>query len=219
LYPQYSLSATESSIDRVRSLVREGGYSAKLRFVPAFYGHPAFIRSFSTVAEKTLQEFPADHVLFSFHGLPERHVHKTDASGRHCLSSPDCCVSVGEANRNCYRAQSFATAHALARELGMSPADFGKRYSVAFQSRLGRSPWIRPYTDLVFSDLVKSGVKRLAVMCPSFVADCLETLEEIGIRGRESFIQLGGEDLRLIPSLNSTDDWARAVCEIAGGAY
>src|SRR5690606_27520586 len=114
----------------------------------------------------------------SFHGLPERHMIKSDESGQHCLASETCCERIVQANRNCYRAQCFATARALASALEL-PAD---RYTVSFQSRLGRAVWIRPYTDVLLTELPKRGVRKLAVVCPAFVADCLETLEEIGIR-------------------------------------
>jgi ferrochelatase len=218
LYPQYSLAATESSIQKVKSEAHLCGFSGRLKFVPPFFSDSGFIEAFGKEGDQALQDFKYDHILFSFHGLPERHCRKTDRSGSHCFSSPDCCAQVSDVNRDCYRAQCFATAHAIARELGMGTQDFGKRYSVSFQSRLGRTPWIRPYTDLIFSDLVKQGVKKLAVMCPSFVADCLETLEEIQIRGRDSFLAVGGEDLRLVPSLNSSDKWAEAVCELVNTA-
>jgi ferrochelatase len=214
MYPQYSLAATESSICKVREEARACGFSGNFRIVPAFYSHPQFVDSFGGLATQSLQDFKYDHLLFSFHGLPERHCKKTDQTGSHCFSSPDCCAVIADVNRDCYRAQSFATAHAIAKQMGFTSQDFGRRYSVSFQSRLGRTPWIRPYTDLVFPELVAQGVKRLAVMCPSFVADCLETLEEIQIRGREMFISAGGEDLRLVPSLNSSDSWAEAVCSL-----
>ena len=164
-----------------------------------------------------LSELAADHVLFSFHGLPERHVTKSDETGEHCLASPDCCAAVGSNNHHCYRAQCFATARLVAAELGLST----DQWTVSFQSRLGRTPWIKPYTDLVIPELAKRGVKRLAVFCPAFVADCLETLEEIGLRARDQFIQCGGEALRLVPSLNAHPTWiatgARLVRETAGG--
>lgn len=213
LYPQYSLSATESSIVRTRALASRLAPGMRLRFVPAFYDDPSFIDSFAQVARQALQGFDFDHLLFSFHGLPERQVKKTDRSaGRsHCLSGPDCCARMTQENRDCYRAQSYATAAALARALGLEPG----RFTVCFQSRLGRTPWIKPYTDQLYIELAARGVKRVAVMCPAFVSDCLETLEEIQIRGRDEFRKLGGEDLRLVPSLNSSAPWARAVLGLA----
>ena len=143
----------------------------------------------------------------SYHGLPERQIRKLDASGRHCLERDDCCDAISDANRDCYRAQCFATTRALAGALGL-PAG---AISTAFQSRLGRTPWIRPYTDLVLPELHQGGVRRVAVLCPSFVADCLETLEEIGMRAREQWRGLGGEELVLVPSLNAHPRWVEAV--------
>jgi ferrochelatase len=134
-------------------------------------------------------------------------VRKSDRTGAHCLARPDCCDAPGPANRDCYRAHCFATARGLAARLAL-PAE---RWSVAFQSRLGRTPWIRPYTDLRLPELAKAGVRRLAVACPSFVADCLETLEEIGIRGRAQWRACGGEDLLLVPCPNAHPLWVETV--------
>jgi ferrochelatase len=214
LYPQYSLAATESSVARTRALAAREAPAMRLRFVPAFYDHPGFVRAFAEAARESLAGYDYDHLLFSFHGLPERQVRRTDRSpGRaHCLRGAGCCDAIGEANRDCYRAQCYATARALQRELGLAPG----RSTVCFQSRLGRTPWIRPYTDVMYSELARRGVRRLAVMCPAFVADCLETLEEIRLRGREDFVRQGGEELRLVPSLNARPAWARAVLELAG---
>jgi ferrochelatase len=210
LYPQYSLAATESSITEVKRVLRALGSSIPLQIPREFHTHRGFITAFAEVGRARLAEFRPDHALFSFHGLPERQILRTDPSGAHCLKDSSCCDAVGERNRQCYRAQAHATARAIALELKLAPS----HYSVSFQSRLGRTPWIRPYTDIRFGELVKSGVKRLAVFCPAFVADCLETLEEIQIRGREQFRSLGGEELLLIPSLNSEPAWVRAVAEL-----
>ena len=144
-----------------------------------------------------------DHLLFSFHGLPERHLRKADPSGCHCLASGDCCERPHPAHRTCYRAQCFATVRAFTRAAGV-PAE---KFSVAFQSRLGRDPWIKPYTDAELVRLAASGCRRLLVMCPAFVSDCLETLEEVAIRGRETFLRAGGAELTLIPCLNSHPQW------------
>ena len=156
-----------------------------------------------------IDDLNPDHVLFSFHGLPERHLRKSDPSGRHCLERDDCCAAVTEVNRYCYRAQCFHTARGIASRLGLDGD-----WSVSFQSRLGRTPWIRPYTDEVILELAANGVKRLAVYCPAFVADCLETLEEIGIRAREDFLAHGGEDLRLVPSLNAHRTWIETAARL-----
>jgi protoporphyrin/coproporphyrin ferrochelatase len=213
LYPQYSLAATESSIEACRAIAREVAPGMKLEFQPAFHADPKFLDAFAGIARREMKGFgfEVDHTLFSFHGLPERQIKRTDPSGSHCLASANCCVQMTEVNRDCYRAQCYETARQLAARLGLAP----DRYTVCFQSRLGRTPWIRPYTDVVYGELTRRGIRRVAVLCPAFVADCLETLEEVAIRGREQFRELGGEELRLISSLNADPDWATAVAELA----
>ncbi|MEO7164658.1 MAG: ferrochelatase [Bdellovibrionia bacterium] len=208
LYPQYSLAATESSVAKCTELFQKIIPGGTLSFVPPFYSQSIFIDSFVEVFKKSLINFSYDHLLFSFHGLPERQVKKT--TNNFCFSQDSCCSEITEANQNCYRAQCYATAKLLAKGLGIP----GDKYSVCFQSRLGRTPWIRPYTDELYRELPKKGVRRLAVACPAFVADCLETLEEVQIRGREEFIQSGGEELKLIPSLNSSGSWVQAVADM-----
>jgi ferrochelatase len=210
LYPQYAASSTGSSLEAIFRVLSGRWVVPSLRVVPPFYDDPGFLDAFAEVARPILAE-GYDHVLFSFHGLPERQVKKTDDSGRHCLASDACCERIEPVNRHCYRAQSFATARGLAERLGLDAA----RSSVSFQSRLGRTPWIRPYTDVVLPELLAAGKKRIAVMCPAFVADCLETLEEIGIRAREQFTTAGGERLTLVPSLNATPRWVDVVVDLA----
>jgi ferrochelatase len=211
LFPQYSSAAWGSAVERVFVEATRRWNVPALSVVPPFYDHPAFVRAFAAVARPVLEELRPDRVLMSFHGLPQRHVIKSDASdGRHCLRSEGCCDRIVAANRNCYRAQCAASARAIAGALGLS-AD---AWEMTFQSRLGREPWIRPYTDLRIRDLARAGSRRLAVLCPAFVADCLETLEEIGIRARDDFLANGGEELRLVPSLNASDVWVDAVLEI-----
>jgi protoporphyrin/coproporphyrin ferrochelatase len=211
LFPQYASSSTGSAVEELYRVAGAELTVAPIEIRPAFYDDPGFVAAFVAVGRAALDGFAADHVLFSFHGLPERHMKEGDPSGRHCLASPDCCAAITEVNRNCYRAQSFATARELAGRLEL--ADGG--WTVSFQSRLGRTPWIKPYTDLVLDELAARGVKRLAVFCPAFVADCLETLEEIGLRARAQFKAAGGDDLVLVPSLNATPAWADAVAAIA----
>jgi ferrochelatase len=212
LFPQYASSSTGSALERVFLEAGRLWNVPSIRVVPPFYGHAAFIDAFAAVARPHLDAFRPDHVLFSFHGLPERQIVKSDESGgAHCLRSADCCERPTDANRMCYRHQCFVTMGALAARLGLEAG----RFEIGFQSRLGRSPWIRPYTDLLVRDLAAKGVKRLAVLCPAFVADCLETLEEIGMRAREDFRAHGGEDLLLVPSLNSHDAWVRGVVELS----
>jgi ferrochelatase len=178
--------------------------------VPAFHADPGFLEAFTQVASPVLEAARPDHVLFSFHGLPARQLTSLDGSGQHCLAAENCCQALGEVNRQCYRAQCMATTRALASRLGLVEGG----YSVGFQSRLGRG-WIEPFTDVLVEALAKKKVARLAVLCPAFVSDCLETLEEIGLRARESFQAAGGEELILVPSLNAHPSWVAAVAGLA----
>jgi ferrochelatase len=210
LFPQYSAAASGSALERVYEVVGDNWNVPAVETIAPFYDDPGFIGAFAEVAQRHMAAFRPDFVLFSYHGLPERHMRKSDPTGTHCLQSPTCCDAIGPANRNCYRAHCFATTRALAAKLGLG-AD---QHSVSFQSRLGSTPWIHPYTDLVLPELAKAGKKRLAVMSPAFVADCLETVEEIGIRAKEQWRSLGGEDLLLVPSLNAEPPWVAAVTRL-----
>ncbi len=210
LYPQHATATTTTTVEHFVEVLARRGHVPPFAVVPPFYDHPSFVRAFAQVGRPVLEEKRPDHVLMSFHGLPERQVTRLDRTGAHCLGAETCCDAIVEANRHCYRAQCFATARALAAELGI-PED---GYTVTFQSRLGRTPWIRPYSDLVIPELARQGKKRLVVFCPAFVTDCLETLEEIGLRGRDSFREAGGEELTLVPSLNAHPAWVGAVAEL-----
>ena len=210
LFPQHSEAASGSALAEVFEQAARFSDLPAGNPLPAFYDHPGFVSAFARIAEPRLREFRPDHVLFSYHGLPERQLRRADPSGAHCLQRSDCCNSIGETNRNCYRAQCVATSRALAKALDL-PAE---RHSLSFQSRLGRTPWIRPYTDQVLPELAGRGVKRLAVLCPAFVADCLETLEEIGIRARQQWIDHGGEALLLVPCPNAHPSWIEAVADM-----
>lgn len=206
LFPQYSQSAWQTAAVASRRLADER--NLEISFVPPFFDHPGFLAALADGARPTLEEFEPDHLLISFHGLPERHIRRSDRSKEgYCLTRADCCKEIVEENRDCYRAQCHATARGLAELLDLGPDG----WDMAFQSRLGRTPWIRPFTDHRITELAATGCRRLAVICPSFVADCLETLEEIQIRARESFLAAGGEDLRLIPTVNSSDAWVEVT--------
>lgn len=211
LYPQYSSSAVGSSVEKVLKTLETFWNIPPIRVVPPFYGSDKFIDGFRRRGKAEMKTIKPDHVLFSFHGLPERHIRKSAQGKDVCLTKDDsCCARISEKNAYCYRAQCFETARHLARELELSKSS----YTVCFQSRLGRMPWIKPYTDHVLIDLAKRKHKKILVFCPSFVADCLETLEEIAIRGRESFISHGGEELRLAPSLNDESYWVETVSDM-----
>jgi ferrochelatase len=215
LFPQYSEAATGSVLARVRELAQAAADGPSVCALHPFYAHPGFVSAWVAAARPELDAFGPDHVLFSYHGLPERQVRAADPSGRHCLADDACCDAIGPANRDCYRAQCLATTRALALALDLPRG----AHSTSFQSRLGRTPWIRPHTDHVLPELAATGVRRLAVLCPAFVADCLETLEEIGIRARAQWREVGGEELHLVPSLNAHPTWASAVAEMIRTAH
>ncbi len=207
LYPQYAESSYETAVVETKRAAQDSGCADNLLFFPPFYDRPEFISAFARRIAENTEPGWADHFVFSFHSLPERHLKRLDATQQHCLVTPDCCDQVSAVNRNCYRAQCFFTAREIAAQLGLKDDD----YTVSFQSRLGRAKWIGPTTEVVLQELAGRGVKRVAVSCPSFVADCLETLEEMGIRGRQTFIDAGGEDLRLVPALNADPFWVNTV--------
>jgi ferrochelatase len=211
LFPQYAASSTGSAVAEFERVMGRQDGAPPFRILPPFYRDPGFIEAFAKIAEGVFEKIRPDHVLFSFHGLPERHILKEDPVGNHCLQFDECCDQDVMQNQKCYRSHAFKTAHALRKRLGI-PDDV---CSVSFQSRLGRTPWLKPYTDLVIPELVREGKKRLVVFCPSFVADCLETLEEIGIRARASAMEAGAEAFELVPSLNDSPLWVDAVCRMA----
>lgn len=206
LFPHYAMSSFETAVLRVQELAATISPGMRLKIATPFYRDPEYITALVASSLEYLQS-DYDHLLFSFHGLPERHLRKSDPTGCHCLKSPDCCETPSLAHETCYRAQCFATVRAFVEQANISAGKF----SVSFQSRLGRDPWLKPYTDYEFERLAKSGVKKMFVMCPAFVSDCLETLEEIAMRGKKSFIQAGGKELTLIPCLNEHPRWLNAL--------
>lgn len=211
LFPQFAASSTRTALEETTRQAPKVWDAPHLVEVESFYDHPGFIDAFAEVGKRGLAAAKPDHILFSFHGLPERHIKAEDDSGEHCLVKDDCCARMTDANQHCYRAHCYSTARAIAAKLDLAEAD----YTVCFQSRLGRTPWIKPWTDVLLGELGAAGKKRLVVFSPAFVADCLETLEEIGIRGKKQFLAAGGEELILIPSLNSSATWTDAVADIA----
>jgi ferrochelatase len=206
LFPQYAASSTATAVARVMELASARWDVGAFDIVPAFHADAGFLTAVTAVAQPALAAAAPDHVLFSFHGLPERQIKKSGDA--RCLADAACC---DREQPRCYRAQCFATARALAARLQLDES----KYTVCFQSRLGRTPWITPHTDVLLDELPQKGIKRLAVMCPAFVADCLETLEEIGLRARAQWKAAGGDELVLVPSLNATPAWIEAVCAIA----
>ncbi len=202
MFPHYAMSSYETAVEHVRQVLRRLSPNTGLYVVPPYYDRPEYIEALAASAGSYLS-LGFDHLMFSFHGLPERHLRKSDTTGCHCLKKDNCCETPSPAHATCYRAQCFKTVKLFASKAGLP---LGK-YSVAFQSRLGRDPWLQPYTDQELTRLAAAGVKRLAVICPAFVADCLETLEEIGMRGRETFIHAGGKEFTMIPCLNEHPLW------------
>lgn len=207
LYPQYSAAATGSSLEAFREAAR-APHVPPYELLPAFYADPGFIAAWRAVAQPELEAFQPDYVLFSYHGLPLRQVRA--AHPERCLTSADCCERVEPDNVNCYRAHCFATTRALAAALELPP----ESHSLSFQSRLSAA-WLEPFTDRVLPELAALGRRRLAVLCPAFVADCLETLEEIAIRGGETFREHGGEHYAAIPCLNDSDPGMRLIETLA----
>jgi ferrochelatase len=210
LFPQYASAAGGSATQRALELIGARPNILNLRSLGAFYDEPGFLRSAVAVARPLLDGFAPDHVLFSYHGLPEKQVVKSDPSGDWCLAAENCCDTITAVNGFCYRAQCFATTRGLVAELGLEEGG----YSTTFQSRLAGQKWIEPYTDKRLAGLHDQGVRRLAVFTPSFTADCLETLEEIGIRLRAQWEGIGGGEMLLLPCVNSHDSWAQAVASM-----
>lgn len=210
LFPQYSSAANGSALELVYRLACEKWNVPAISSTPEFFDDDGFLNSWVHVARPKLDEFKPDHILFSYHGLPERHVEKSDDTGQHCLKKEGCCDTLVHANRHCYRAQCYATTRELVARLGLEEGS----YTSTFQSRLGRDPWIKPATDEYLPVIAKKGVRRLAVLCPAFVTDCLETLEEIAIRAKEDFVEAGGEDLLHVPCLNDDPVWLDALANI-----
>lgn len=210
LYPQFADSTVTTVVEEARRVMRRHRLPFALDILPPFYDQPEYLAALAESARPYLEQ-GYDHLLLSYHGLPERHLHKSDPSGSHCLKGADCCQRAsGAVLDSCYRAQCLRTSTGLAAELGLEDG----RWSVAFQSRLGRDKWIEPYTDATIEALAQQGVKKLLVMCPAFVADCIETLEEIGDEGRAEFRAAGGDDLLLVPCLNDHPQWVNALVSL-----
>lgn len=222
LYPQYAESTTRSSVEeceRVLSRLSSEASAARVRMkvIKPFYDHVEYLDAMETVIRESLSATDAaltsssDHMLFTFHGLPVKHLRRIDGGRGICYSQESCCAEISARNQNCYRAQCLATARILAKRLGLG----NTQWSAAFQSRMGRGRWIEPYTEETLVKLAHSGVKRLFVAAPSFTADCLETIEEISARGRKLFKAAGGDEMIVAPCLNSHPAWVKAVINIA----
>lgn len=212
LYPHWAMSTSETSIVEAERVIRKHKLDMTLAPMAPFYDEAGYIEVLANAAREHLHA--DDHLLFSYHSVPERHIWKTDPTGEHCLKVENCCqIDNPAAHSRCYRHQAYVTSELVAAALGLP----GDRWSVSFQSRIGRTKWIEPYTDKTLEAMPSQGIKRLAVMCPAFVADNLETLEEIGIEGREIFEEAGGERYTLIPCLNARPDWVEFLARALDG--
>lgn len=204
LFPHYASATTGSVFQEVFYCFSRLLRIPSLHFISDYYDHPHFIEAWAERGrEKEWERF--DHILFSYHGLPEKQVRRSDSTGR-CLRSAHCC----QTNRLCYSGQCVATTQLITQKLGIPK----ERFSHCYQSRLGRAPWLKPYTSDALAALAKQGKKRLLVFSPAFVCDCLETLEEIGVQYQEEFKELGGEKLELVSGLNDHPKWMDALEEL-----
>jgi ferrochelatase len=205
LYPHYAMSSYETAVEHAREVHARKKYSFHLRFLRPYYNHPLYIEALSEGMKPFLDQ-PHDHLLFSYHGIPERHIRKTDPTGSHCLRQEDCCNRQSVAHGRCYRHQVFETTRLVCEHLRI-PKD---KYSISFQSRLGKG-WLQPFTDVRLEQMPGEGIRNLVILCPAFVSDCLETLEEIAIRGKESFEKAGGQSFTMIPCMNTHPSWVNAL--------
>lgn len=208
MYPHYAMSSFETAVVQAQKQYNNGNYNFKLRIVKPFYNHPSYIEALADSIKPYLNNY--DKVLFSYHGIPQRHVEKCDTTGSHCFKVTDCCNVKSSAHETCYRHQCFETTRLVTEKLGIEKT----KYEISFQSRLGRG-WLTPFTDVVLQEMPQRGIKNLLVVCPAFTSDCLETLEEIAIRGKEDFIKLGGENYEMIPCMNDNGKWIDAIKLIA----
>ncbi len=209
LYPHYAMSSYETAVEHAKEIHSKKKYRFRLEFVPPFYQNPAYIHAMAENMRPYIQK-EYDHLLFSFHGIPERHLKISDPTHKHCLHTSDCCSVASVAHATCYRHQCLQTMKLIAEELGLEQ----KKFSFSFQSRLLKDPWLKPYTDFRLQEMPCEGIKKLLVVCPAFVSDCLETLEEIEIRGRESFLASGGTEYEMIPCLNTHPLWVKTLVDL-----
>ncbi len=205
LYPQYASSSSKSSIEKVKTELAKMNYDPKVKFIENFVGEEDFIKLFARLGNKYWQTGEYEKVLFSYHGVPERHILK-DCTNNYCQLSDKCCSKYSNANRLCYRAQCYETSRRIAEQMNLSQ----DQYDVAFQSRLetrAKDPWLKPYSDLVIEEYPEQGYKKVLAFSPSFIADCLETTIEVGEEFKEIFEENGGEKWQLVESLNDDPEW------------
>ncbi|GAA4235491.1 ferrochelatase [Postechiella marina] len=198
LYPQFAMATTETITVLAEELRQEHFPNLKIESVPAFYNKPDYIEVLANSIQKHLKNKKYDHLLFSYHGVPERHIRKSDITKSHCKIDKSCCVTPSKAHEFCYKHQCLEVTRLVAQKLNLKE----NTYSTSFQSRLGFDPWLQPYTDRTIERLGKQGIKNMAIVTPAFVSDCLETLEEIAMEGQELFHEVGGQDFTTVPCLN-----------------
>ena len=206
MYPHYAMSSYETAVEYAKEHHKKGAYKFKLSFIKPFYDEERYLHALAESIRPYL-DGEYDQILFSYHGIPERHILKCDPTGKHCLNVDNCCEVASEAHKYCYRHQCWTTTKEIVKTLGIPENKWG----FSFQSRLGRDPWLQPYTAKRLEELPGEGVKKLLIVCPAFVADCLETLEEIAEEGKESFLHSGGEKFDLIPCLNVHPLWIETM--------
>ncbi len=207
LYPQFAMATTETIDVKTEELKNEFFPHLQITSLPAFYKKPEYIEVLSKSISEKLENLDYEHLLFSYHGVPERHIRKSDITKSHCKINGECCVTPSPAHQFCYRHQCLKTTAMVAEKLNLEPGS----YSTSFQSRLGFDPWLQPYTDRTIERMGLNGIKKMAIVTPAFVSDCLETLEEIAMEGEEIFHEAGGKEFTVIPCLNDRDDWAEVV--------
>lgn len=207
LYPQHAMASTTTILVLAEELRKKHFPNMKFKNVPAFYNKKDYIQNLADSIKKHLTDFNYDHLLFSYHGIPERHIRKTDVTTSHCKINSSCCVTPSPAHEFCYRHQCFETTRQVVELLGIPE----EKYSQTFQSRLAGDKWLEPYTDVEINKMPERGIKNLAVVTPAFVADCLETLEEIAMEANHQFKEHGGENFLAIPCLNDDDAWMDTI--------
>lgn len=203
LYPQFAMATTETITVLAEELRQKHFPNLKIESVPAFYNKPDYIEVLSNSIKKHLEDKKYDHLLFSYHGVPERHIRKSDITKSHCKIDGSCCVTPSKAHEFCYKHQCLEVTRLVAEKLQLEKDTF----STSFQSRLGFDPWLLPYTDRTIERLGKKGIKNMAIVTPAFVSDCLETLEEIAMEGQEIFHEMGGNEFTPVPCLNDDAEW------------
>ena len=207
LYPQFAMATTETILVLAENLRKAHFPQIEFTTLPSFYNHPDYVKVLSQSIQESLQGKEWEHLLFSYHGVPERHIRKSDVTRSHCKVDGRCCQTNSPAHAYCYRHQCFETTRLVAEYLELKP----DQYTTTFQSRLGLDPWLQPYTDKTVAKMAKNGTKNMAIVTPAFVSDCLETLEEIGMEAVEDFEEKGGDHLHVIPCINDRADWVKVM--------